>query len=361
MSKSNSYPAAGKSEYSQDSDAINVGIDVHKKDNHVALRSCGKLQNTWVMPSGPEHAISSLEGLRGTEHHIVYEAGPTGYELVRGLREHNLNGDVIAPGKTPRPANEDNKSDTLDCREIALYSEKGMLTPVVVPTRQEEADRQVTRLREQVRKKLTRVKQQIHSFLLQHNITPPKKLSRWSKKSIRKLTKIKLSDQLRFTLDMYLQQLRQTRQALKEVEGEIREMSKEDRYCPEAQIARTHPGVGVTTAMAYLTEIFRPDRFDGPKGVSKILGLAPHVKQSGEHRTEGKRIPAGRQGLRRILVQAAWAWIKKDPWAKEKYKHLVSNTGQSNKAIVGMARRMGVNLWCMITRKQEYIQGGPKS
>lgn len=361
MLKSNSCLTAGKSQCSRNRDTIYVGIDVHKKKNHAALRVDGRLQRTWVMPAGPEHVLASLESLRDNEHHIAYEAGPTGYELVRKLRENQLNADVIAPGKTPRPANEGNKSDSMDCREIARYLEKDMLTPVAIPTRQEEADRQITRLREQVRKKVTCHKQQINSFLLQHNIQPPEKLCWWSKSSVRKLAQMELSEGLDFTLDMHLKQLSQSQQVLQRVEKKIRQMSREDRYCPEAQLVQTHPGVGVRTGMAYLTEIFRPHRFDGPEGVSKILGLAPHVRESGEHRTEVGRIPAGRKGLRRMLVQAAWIWIRVDPWAKEKYKHLVSNTGEPNKAIVGMARRMAAGLWCMITRKEEYIQGGPKS
>ena len=36
---------------------------------------------------------------------------------------------------------------------------------------------------------------------------------------------------------------------------------------------------------------------------------------------------------------------------RERYKRLVANTGNSNKAIVGMARRLGVLLWRMSVRE----------
>jgi len=43
-----------------------------------------------------------------------------------------------------------------------------------------------------------------------------------------------------------------------------------------------------------------------------------------------------------------------DEAARERYKRLVANTGNSNKAIVGMARRLGVLLWRMSVRGEAY-------
>jgi hypothetical protein len=56
-------------------------------------------------------------------------------------------------------------------------------------------------------------------------------------------------------------------------------------------------------------------------------------------------LKAGRGRLRALLVEAAWVWIQHDAEARKVYKRLVRNTGSTQKAIVGMARRLGLDLW----------------
>ena len=49
---------------------------------------------------------------------IVYEAGPTGYSLVRLLRSANLPAEVVAVSKTPRMTDSSAKTDRLDCQRL---------------------------------------------------------------------------------------------------------------------------------------------------------------------------------------------------------------------------------------------------
>lgn len=81
----------------------------------------------------------------------VYEAGPTGFVLVRQLRDSGCHGEVIAPSKIPTMPGPEARSDRLDRREPAVFARKGLLRPVRVPDEPEEADRQVVRLSERPR------------------------------------------------------------------------------------------------------------------------------------------------------------------------------------------------------------------
>ena len=60
--------------------------------------------------------------------------------------------------------------------------------------------------------------------------------------------------------------------------------------------------------------------------------------------------------LRTVLVEAAWRWVALDGQANEHYRRLVGNTGSGKKAIVGMARRLGVLLWRLSVRGEPYRQ-----
>jgi len=225
---------------------------------------------------------------------------------------------------------------------------------VAVPTEDEEASRQVTRLREQVIKKVRRVKQQIKSFLLLHSIAEPAGLGAWSAAGVAALRTYRLSGDLRFVLDTYLGELDRQTEALQLTEQRMRQMSRRRRYRAAEAIVRTHPGVGAITSMTFLTEVYRPERFDDKRELTNYCGLAPRVSQSGDTRHEGPLIKGGRKGLRRLLVEAAWVWIGRDPGAMACYRRLVHNTGKSQKAIVGMARRLAIHLWYMVTRGEVY-------
>ena len=86
-------------------DRIVVGLDVHKKTVYAAVRCNGQERALWVMPMRPEIVVATLTPLKAALKKIVYEAGPTGYGLARALRKAGLPAEVVAPGKTPQPAN----------------------------------------------------------------------------------------------------------------------------------------------------------------------------------------------------------------------------------------------------------------
>lgn len=138
---------------------------------------------------------------------MVYEACPTGYSLARALRQADFDVQVIAPSRTPKSSGQEVKSDRLDSRWQAMWSAKGLLQPVRIPTEQEEADRQLFRLRHQIVAKWRRVKQQIKSLLLQYGLAQPEGLGCWSRQAVAALRQLQLAPHLRFTLDMFLEDL----------------------------------------------------------------------------------------------------------------------------------------------------------
>ena len=85
-----------------------------------------------------------------------------------------------------------------------------------------------------------------------------------------------------------------------------------------------------------------------------MLGLAPQVRQSGQTRREGGLLKSASGRLRTVLVEAAWRWVACDEAAKLVYRRLVGNTGSGQKAIVAMARRLGVLLWRLSVHGQPY-------
>ena len=335
-------------------DDVYVGIDVHKTNCHIAIRLNGDLALTFVSPSDNIAIAQMMAKLDPALKKIVYEAGPTGFSLARTLQKASLPVAVIAPSKTPRPSAQQAKSDRLDCRKLAEYAEKDLLTEVAVPDTQQESDRQVVRLHNQLRSKRSRIKNQIKSLLLQHNIAEPHGLKDWTKQSILQLRNIELCPQLRFTLDVMLDELNYILTQIKRVRLELKNIYSKERHSKQMEILQSHPGVGPITARQFRAEVFDPERFDKATQLARYLGLCPHVSQSGQKRIDGRLMKAGQIKLRANLVEAAWVWVRIDPHAKETYRRLLANTGEKNKAIAAMARRLAIHLWKMLCDEQPY-------
>ena len=147
-----------------------MGLDVHKKSISVAIWINDHVDITFNTSADYPRLIEKLKVLKKALEMVVYEAGPTGYGLARSLQKADLPVQVISPSNTPRPSKRRSKTDRLDCCQPAEFAAKSLLHSVTIPSEQEEADRQLVRLRDQLVRKRRRVRQQIKSFLLQHRV-----------------------------------------------------------------------------------------------------------------------------------------------------------------------------------------------
>lgn len=97
-----------------------------------------------------------------------YEAGPCGFELQRALGARAIPCDVIAPALIPRRPGDRIKTDRRDASQLAILYRAGALTPIHIPTDQEEAARDLLRCREDIRADLLRARHRLSKFLLRH-------------------------------------------------------------------------------------------------------------------------------------------------------------------------------------------------
>jgi transposase len=337
-----------------ENDDLYVGIDTHKKSFHVALWLNNSPAIDFVTPPDSAKLIDILDKFRHALRMVVYEAGPTGYSLARALQQAGIPVSVVAPSKTPRQSAPDSKTDSIDARKLAEYAAKGLLRHITIPTKHQEAQRQIARLRQQLVEKQTRVKLQIKSFLLQHGIDQPQGLSHWSALAVERLKSIRLSEPLRYCLDMLIEELHFIAGRLKVVEQKIKEVFSEKPICTTVNLLVTHPGIGQTIATQFAAEIFNPKRFTDKTQLAKYVGLAPSIHQSGQTLRDGPILKTGRPQLRCSLIQGAWVWIQKDQNAYKTFCRLIHNTGHKNKAITAMARKLAIHLWMMARDNKPY-------
>jgi len=340
----------------EEGERLSVGVDVHKKEYHVALWSHDResFVTRWCQPSDNRALIKRLDSIRPHVVNVFYEAGPTGFGLARELRTAGYEVEVVSAAHTKRPAVREAKTDRLDCQELAIQGAKKMLHPIYVPTVEEERDRQLARVREQRLERVKTIKMQIKSLLLFQGIAEPAGLKNWSAKAVERLRGLELDATLRRSLDMLLDDLAWADKALKEATREVKALSASERFKEGTALLTTVPGIAEVTAMGVQTEMLAPERFKRAAEVSKYQGLAPGIRASGERVRQEGLMKTGNPRLKSTLVEAAWRWVRYDAGARTLFCRLLGRLRLKQKAIVAVARRLGIILWRMLTRKEPY-------
>lgn len=131
-------------------------------------------------------------------------------------------------------------------------------------------------------------------------------------------------------------------------------MAESPRYGSRVKALTRLKGVGVLSAMVYLTKLGELGRFGNRKAVGSYLGLTPRSYESGEdddHKGHISRLGPCR--VRKILNQCAWAVVKYDDYWREWFKRRTEIAGLSakkkkelrKKLITAVMRRLGIWMW----------------
>lgn len=337
------------------SEHIGVGIDVHKKTFSVCLWSVEEDREIkrWTQPSDHAALIRKLSPLRDQVRQISYEAGPTGFVLARALAQDNWPVLVTSPADIPTSRNAP-KSDRKDARHLARLAAKNMLPRCYIPSVQYEDERRLVRLRGRMLTDKNRVQLRIKSLLLCAGIDEPEKLKYWSRQSIEELRKMECSEDVRLCLNVHLSQLEQTRQLLSVCDKQLQEIAERAHNQPDVAVLTQVPGIGTPSCIQFMSEMGPRHRFRDRLEVAKYQGLAPDVRSSGESRTGYDLNNSGNRRLRTMLIEAAWRWIRYDTNARTLYVRMLHNTGCSQKAIVAVARKLGIVLWHLRETQGDY-------
>jgi len=85
-------------------------------------------------------------------------------------------------------------------------------------------------------------------------------------------------------------------------------------------------GIGLVTVAGFLAEVGDLKRFDSPRQIQKLAGLAIRENSSGKHRGKTSISKRGRAKLRAILFRAAIALAAKNPEFREIHSYFTSRT-----------------------------------
>ncbi len=298
-----------------------VGLDVHKNSIHVAFSSTetGECSSLGGVPNDLTRLLAKLEPLGDpSEVQVCYQAGPTGYGLCRELRQLGYDCQVVAPAKTPVIASDRVKTDRRDALKLARFLATGHLTFIRIPTPEEEALRDLIRAREDLKIKETNSKRQLNSMMLRHGRIFKDGKALWTKKHMewveRQQFEFEASNE---AMRSYIREVRRYAKCIEDLDRRIEAISETLERADLVHALRAFKGIKTLTAATIVAEIGDLKRFPSAGKFASFLGLTPSEQSSGETRHRGRITKAGNRRVRRMLVEAAWAYWRSPHVSRE--------------------------------------------
>jgi transposase len=150
------------------------------------------------------------------------------------------------------------------------------------------------------------------------------------------------------------------REGFAQLDDLIMDLAREDAVCKRLM---TVPGVGPLVALTFRATVDIPARFVHSRAVGAHFGLTPRKHQSGEVDRTGRVSKWGDAMMRTALYEAAQVlltrvkrWSALKAWAIQ-----VSRRRGHKKAIVALARRIGVILHRMWVDGTDFQWGAPQN
>ena len=290
-----------------------VGLDVHADTIAVAVAEpTGEVRSLGMIHNKRE-SIRKLAGKLGPARYlrVCYEAGPTGYVLYWQLATLGIACEVVAPTLVPTKSGDRVKTDRRDAEKLARCYRAGELSAVWVPDAAHEALRDLVRAREAAKKDQLRARHRLGKFLLRHG-RRPEGLQPWTKKYLEWIKTNVRFDQpaLEASLAHYLHEVEHAAEQIlkleKAIDESVRQASPEIRSVIEALQALR--GVAQMTATTIVCELGSLSRFENPRQLMGYSGLVSREHSSGNRIQRGAITKTGNAHLRRVLVEAAWAY-----------------------------------------------------
>ncbi|MBW2174671.1 MAG: IS110 family transposase [Deltaproteobacteria bacterium] len=292
---------------------VYVGLDVHKDTITVAAAFPGrsKAEPRGMIANDKRSLRKLVKRMRNYGDRLVfcYEAGPCGYETYRWIKEWGHECQVVAPSLVPRKPGQRVKTDRRDAGKLAEFLRNGDLTVVWVPDEEQEAIRELTRAREDMKHLERQLKQKLSAFLLRHGKKYGEGKSKWTQRYYRWLSEVKLESPVeQIVFEEYVDAVKQAEMRVASMEEEMRNALTSWSLSPVVESLMALRGVNLLTAMSVMAELGDISRFDSPRELMSFVGLVPSEHSSGNRRHLGAITKTGNSRVRRLMVESAWSY-----------------------------------------------------
>lgn len=352
-----------------------VGLDVHKETIVAAVLPPGseRAREKVTIENRPP-AIEQLVGRLASQGPVefVYEAGPCGYEVQRQITALGSRCGVVAPALTPVRPGDRVKTDRRDAEKLARLYRAGELTEIRVPSRQEEAARDLVRVREDVLADRLRARHRLAKFLLRQGRVY-RETKAWGVAHRAWLRTQRWEwPALHQSFEAYLAAVEEAEARLEALDQQLTDLAQREPYRTWVRYLRCLKGVDTLSALTLAVEAQEFGRFEKARGFMGYTGAVSSEDSSAGRIRRGPITKTGNAHLRRVLVEAAWSSQHKPSASPvlaarrkgcplevvriarkaqtrlhRKFWRLVSRGKPPQKAVVAVARELAGFVWAI--------------
>ena len=359
----NQEPMSKVKELNFDGQTIFCGLDVHKKNWRVNVRSSEfELEDYSQDPNGELLLDHLKRRYPGAKYEVAYEAGFCGFAIQRTLEKAGVRCIVVNPADVKSSHKEKmRKNDKIDARKISRELSKGELEPIYIPVAEMEHVRSLVRQRSRLVSDQTRCKNRIWQLLmfsglkLEADLDKPKQY--WSRRFIESLKKMDCSTPwLRQALDLAIEEYLLIRKLLSLATKQIRSLSTQPSFDAIQQLLLSIPGIGIVNAMVIMSELQDINRFKTLDSLCCYAGIVPDTASTGENEKVRGITHRSNHYLRPAIVESSWVIIRKDPAMLMLYKKYCVAM-KENKAIIKIAKHLLSRIRHVWSKQEKYVIG----
>jgi transposase len=336
---------------------IKLGVDVGLRKYAVCRQVDGSMQEPPQMKTPEKFKVWILEQKKQAKEVVVcYEAGFLGFELARWLIQNGIRCLVMSPIKLDE-GNKRVETDKLNAQDIVgrldryLAGNRRAMTVCRIPTVEEELKRHETRQRQQLVDHRKALEAQGRSLLWQFGYLERGTGRWWAPKHWKNL-ELTLEETMVKRLKRLKAVIEELSKQIHELETQLREEAP--KVLPKG-LERAPVGMGWLSLMILTHECMDWGRFKNRRQVGCFGGLVPSEGSTGESTRQGSITKVGNPVVRMVLIEMAWRMVRYQPnchAVKRWHKVLTDRKAGSRarkKAIVAVARVLGIDLWRMAT------------
>lgn len=369
-----------------------IGLDVHKETIAVAVARAGRsVPESRAELANTPQAVSKLVARLSREFDgqlllWCYEAGPCGYGLYRQILSGGHDCQVVAPSLVPRKPGERVKTDRRDARKLARHLRAGELTAVWVPDAEQEAMRDLTRAREDMKSQERKARQQLNAYVLRHGQVWPSRRTRWTQRHYNWLESLRFGhDWQQVVLQDYIDAVKAASRRVADITAQMMRVLPRWSLAPVVDSLVALRGIDKVAAMVVLAELGDISRFESPRQLMAYLGLVPSEHTSGGRRRQGAITKTGNGHARRMLVESAWSYrfaarqtmhlkrkaanasdeAKRVAWRAQKrlcgrYRSLLQAGKNTKQTTVAIARELVGFIWAIACHEMPKVQAAAR-
>jgi transposase len=288
---------------------VHLGMDTSKKSIMIATLMPGEQVPVTERIANEEAAIRRFISRLGDPAALraCYEAGPGGYDLYWLLASMGVACEVVAPSLIPKGGSDKVKTGRRDaCRQARLLR-AGELTPVMVPTRAQEAVRDLVRVRAALLADRKRAQQRLTAALMRHGCIWTGG-TYWTAAHRSWVAAQKFSEPALAAAIAHYRGALDTRETeLAAIEAELWPWARREPLAGPVARLGCYRGIAELGALTLVSEIVDWHRFGCARVFMSYTGLVPAEYSSGERTRRGSITKAGSEPVRTTLIEAAWA------------------------------------------------------